>query len=726
MERHAGFGAVASVTEDTINKVIATYFQAVQGLYFIPMPQSLREDGTTVNFAGILEMDPPTVELHANPADQVIANFTFRTTLRAAADGQPMQSWTLQFTTSGVTQLIPQIQNNQVVVGINAAQTTLNPLQVSGARLPRAILNALQSPQLAAILTAFIRALAPLIATPPLMSTQYSHTQKGEFKKSGFSEFDWFTVALKASRIVARPLEKALTVAVDFATFTQGDASQLVDLTSVRGLGTVYYRTIYPTTALGAQPILQRASEPSGTPIAMAFNLDVLRQIVDRQISPKIAGTPLTDKVVLNWISLDYRQFDKRLRGREDAFDLHFNFTFNPGITADGDAYFQPYLETWDGPTGFVQPDRWQIAVTQVDVDEPFWAELLLGTVEFLMRGYSIYGLILTTFNWKLQGVVDDWFNNVLSSFNDAAEGNIAAAAQAALHDATVELPRPWDVPLPGTAFPRWQGMLHYVAFSSEGLELGIKTWPDWEDIKDQPRAVITPTTWSAADRHPIPVSLKLRDDLARMAGSDLMLDWYVQRTDNGMVVTTLTGRYDAKPFNGPLLKHHTENLYLAPGFLIRCVATLTVGSQVGEIWRGEQVLTIDDILDRRHSFVTWGPHDVVFSAPDSTPANPHSWSHVRRSRIHRTAVAARCKMVKAKAIDELQPHPKRPSHKPKVPLVYHYDLPFAWEDLLSYRRKLCDYCFFGGPDKAAARPREDWYEPLPNIITTPGVFHHP
>ena len=41
MARHGGFAAAATVTEDTVNKVIATYFQQVQGPYFFPYAQTL-------------------------------------------------------------------------------------------------------------------------------------------------------------------------------------------------------------------------------------------------------------------------------------------------------------------------------------------------------------------------------------------------------------------------------------------------------------------------------------------------------------------------------------------------------------------------------------------------------------------------------------------------------------------------------------------------------------
>ena len=45
----------------------------------------------------------------------------------------------------------------------------------------------------------------------------------------------------------------------------------------------------------------------------------------------------------------------------------------------------------------------------------------------------------------------------------------------------------PWSTPLPGTSFPRWDGMLQYTTFSSESIDAAIKTWVNWDDAVPQP-----------------------------------------------------------------------------------------------------------------------------------------------------------------------------------------------------------------------------------------------
>ena len=36
--------------------------------------------------------------------------------------------------------------------------------------------------------------------------------------------------------------------------------------------------------------------------------------------------------------------------------------------------------------------------------------------------------------------------------------------------------------------------------------------------------------------------------------------------------------------------------------------------------------------------------------------------------------------------------------------------LPYDWDHLYKNRHYLCEYCFFGGPDKKKPFPQEDWF----------------
>jgi len=57
-----------------------------------------------------------------------------------------------------------------------------------------------------------------------------------------------------------------------------------------------------------------------------------------------------------------------------------------------------------------------------------------------------------------------------------------------------------------------------------------------------------------------------------------------------------------------------------------------------------------------------------------------------KQSAIHRTAVPGRCSML------------MRAAYKAKF--LYLDELPFPVAELNNHRDELCEYCFFGGPDK--------------------------
>jgi len=67
--------------------------------------------------------------------------------------------------------------------------------------------------------------------------------------------------------------------------------------------------------------------------------------------------------------------------------------------------------------------------------------------------------------------------------------------------------------------------------------------------------------------------------------------------------------------------------------------------------------------------------------------------------------VSARCKMLREVAA-------QRDFLKPDSSVFYFDTLPddWPWDELIAHRRPLCEYCFFGGPDKTTPFPEEDWF----------------
>ncbi|HKE93342.1 MAG TPA: hypothetical protein VKB34_03470, partial [Povalibacter sp.] len=123
----------------------------------------------------------------------------------------------------------------------------------------------------------------------------------------------------------------------------------------------------------------------------------------------------------------------------------------------------------------------------------------------------------------------------------------------------------------------------------------------------------------------------------------------------------------------------------------------------VDEIFSGLQYTDIVDYVDRSHRFVHW-EHEVdlpvVQVLPDGGQLVKGRIIKLRRSKLHRTSIPGRCQMLRNYSTTRLT-RPDQPSY----PLLYLDDLPFPVDDILTNRRQLCDYCFFGGPDKDVPLP---------------------
>jgi len=699
MARHAGFAAAATLTQGLANDIASSYVTYGVGPLFFPLPQTVSVGSTTVTFAGLIQLLAPTLEFHANPGNAVTVHFSFLSTFRAQVNGQPMQSWVVRWDATVSVPLLTTIQGTQIVLGINAAQVVLLPLtltQQQGPAIPPEILSALQSTQLAAAITAAVNQLPPITVSPPMLNTQINYVQPLDIKETKVSLFDWFTINLTVSNIVLRVLEGAVTVAVDFAGYTSGDPNQLVDLTEVGGNGSTYVQTVTESTDLSDTAILVKLAEQPGGSLALVFNMNVVTQVVERQVSPQVRGTPVAKQVVLQSVAANYSVFNKPLRGPEDGLALSF-MAASMGVDASGVAYIQPFLRTYDGPTNFIQDDTWHFSVGDVEIGIPIWAELLIGIAQVLTLIGGLVGVFVAAMNIRgLLPFFDDLITSINDAFAKADPGNIGSNVQGKLQSGAFggALPPPWIQPMPGLTAPRFDGMIKNISVTFDTIDIAINTWIDWDDRTPPPIGVITPQSVGAWQIEPFAISLKLRSDYEKLGGSAILVRWDVRRSDTNQSVASVVKAYNDPSGNGPVIVHHSEELYLVNAFNVTCTATLTLGSQVGEIFSASQTIVINDALDRRRKFAHWGPH-VVHIMNKGT--DNQWWTHIRRSKIHRTAVRARCRELK-----------RRLAYRGIV--TYQDGLPFPWDQLNENRGPLCEYCFFGGPDKTIAFPEEDWF----------------
>ena len=742
MPRHAGFGAVATVGEATINDAVVSYARQL-GPFFWPLPNSVPLGGpAVVNLAGVVEMLPPSIELHPDPNDRITAHFTFRSTLRAAPSGQRMKKkWTIQLNATVQAGVVTTIEDGRIVLGIDTASVSFAPFQVkviAGSPLPSLIREALESGDVASAATAFVRSLPPLTIAPPILQSELTRAQPLDLPWTFAT--NWFTVALRVTRIVVKPLEHALTLAVDFQTFlpdwpeladrddfpkepiqlTNGDENQLVDLTTVGGSGVMYRYKITPDTEpnLAAKtfkdkdgntvvewvdlgpPKLTAKPEPAGGDIAFALNTSVLSQVTKKQISPQVSDTMIYPDIILQTVGLRYAIFYKELVGTQHglAIDFHVTVQKGPWFGVDGTIYLQAYLQYPDGPTEFVYqlPDTWRFYIGDVEVDLPIWVDVAVAvlaitfSIGFPLLSGMIVGMAAALIADVIPGLVENIESQAQNGMNSGAN--------------TMGIPAATGNPLPGLTAPIWNSGIKYLCVTPESVDLAINTAPDHNLLND-PVATISPTSWPAALKQSIRMTLTLRDDLEEL-GANITVKWSVRRGDNWKVVATATKAYNDPAGNGVLIPHHSQELYFVDKFLVRCTVELTLDGQTGEIWTDVQGVSISDYIDRHHKYVEWGPHVVHFK---NEGTGDHWWQHTRRSRIHRTAVSARCRMLQQVAKEHAAAFTD-PAYHLFTNVTYKDVLPFSWAHLNNHRKPLCEYCFFGGPEKTTSLPEEDWF----------------
>ena len=739
---------MASLQHTVINGQLANQF-ANAGPFFFPLPTTIATGGSTVTLGGVADIAAPTVELHPNPNDNVIVHYAFFVTVRAEINGGGATTRRVRLDGTATLPFLLGPVNGRILLQVNPANVTLSPLTVTtlgGPPLPPPVVAALQSQQLANAANNALHQL-PIFTLQDLGPAQLLRVQPGSFKKANFSEFDWFTVRLTVSGMTHRVFEGAVTAAVDFAGITQGDRNQLVDLTHSHGGGVIYTWQIGPESDPNAAPVLvaQQHKLPS---TAVLFNIGVLTSITLNQITPQIDGTPMTKQVKLRRVVCEYAHFHKPLRGWEDALLLRA-FAVSHGAGVEAFAYLQPTIRLYTGWSSDAQkayPPTWLLMVGDVEVPMPFWMEVAITFLQMLSVVLcTVFIEVLAVIALFAGLSVDEIIDKINEVFDEVDPVNIANQAKQGLAGVGA------DIGLPATA--------SFISMTPDGIDVGFGVGGDVPpQLPTEPAidASIAPTAWSVYNRKAIVTSVKLGARADKLKRNALMARWVVRRKDTNAVIVTGAKPYNDGVDNGISIPHHSEALYRVGEYSVECTLTMSLASQAADIWSGTITLTIQDDLDRwasisdehgvahhdlplvpgkgRHRpFVEWGPRTVRYPSAwlqrQLAPYNPDLalrhmtndqiaayaeaareagedffWSRISRSRIHRTAVAARCKMLR------------------QVSDIYHADrffglrfrdyLPFTWDNIDLHRTELCDYCFWGGPDKTTPFPAYDWFEP--------------
>jgi hypothetical protein len=413
--------------------------------------------------------------------------------------------------------------------------------------------------------------------------------------------------------------------------------------------------------------------------------------------------------VALEDFRLSFGQFQPPLSPfRIDGATLHVGVRFHdapgrdaqgrlvPGgasVRADVSMPMSIYLQTWEGETGFVsqQQDTWRLRVYDVDIDLPWW----------LTFGLVLTGLAVPLMQLPALIVVGDVLPTVLSNLEAQVARKAAAGINGGLREGGLASAHD-TVHLGGLAEPLWDTRVRALSMTAEGLEAFATYTPQGRPTpkRDATLQVIVggqtvrdggSAAWPVRNAAPIPCSVTLLPGVADFSDPNLRVKWEVRRTDNGAAVLVRDSVYRtsmsmlAAVLSGSSsreieIDHTSPELAAVASFAVWVQVYLQLQGRVKQLGVCGFSVQIADRFDRHHPYVRW-EHQVLI---------PGGYER-RRSAIHRTSLDGRCSMAdRASWTTEFE---------------YLDALPFALSDAVANRAVLCDYCFFGGPDKSMLRP---------------------
>lgn len=332
--------------------------------------------------------------------------------------------------------------------------------------------------------------------------------------------------------------------------------------------------------------------------------------------------------------------------------------------------------EEWDEEYGehfeINTPAREELWFEQTNIEtdlQPAWWIYALGGIISVL-GLGVGALIV-------KSLVDMYRHNIVSNIGQGRAG--AARVQ--------------EFTFSGLPNPKFRLKIERYECHEEGIYTGITLKPQIGAPKVAGPEIINieyALTTTLRYRLLLPFNLHPNDPM-------LFVRWTVRRTDTNEIIRNI----DVQANAGLVLDLTGEPVLLqTPKLRIACRVYSTFGPITTDLFQARVSLRVSDNLDRSHPFVRWQHQvfpPVVRVEADGSHTELGFHPVFRTSAIHRTAVPGRCRMVSRYSINS----PKATTDPNLLSHIDYFDeLPFPIEEIVAHRDILCDYCFFGGPDK--------------------------
>lgn len=520
----------------------------------------------------------------------------------------------------------------------------------------------------------------------------------------------------------------ALTIAIDVISITNGNQDLLIDLLntslekgymatysdSIHKYDDEYGEPIYDTgwTATtkrtpGSHNICAIAFAVNGTIINMLYEgvwrqliLDAFEEQKAQAIAdahayalkehkeydePDIANIEITD------INLSMEDSHIFVSGEADYSNIGVSFSFSiriVKINVDGSTQFVYSNQDMNGIRG---------EVFDVDINLPGW-------VVFLQAVIGTLGIVLAPFTGMISALIalmiEVTIGAILSNVTENAEGNIKnnIMNQLASFNSTFKFT------LPNTESPEITIRPNDIVVKASGLSTWFTASVDYGKFTE---LIISgnnnSTIWSVHNRNPIVIKFSAPEGLYHPDDDMVKIRWtvFAEHTGNKIIETDEAIKRKSLSTHIPThckIDHAKTEWDAFEKYIIRCRVYRPWGVTTQEIYYKEITITIADRLHRDKPYVRW-ESDVFYKGYTAKLKDenrqPLGWiNEKRKSQIHKTDPDTRCGYAD-RYTDKLT----------KDDLIYLDTLPFPESDIKLHLNEICEFCFYGGPDKVNPKP---------------------
>jgi len=517
--------------------------------------------------------------------------------------------------------------------------------------------------------------------------------------------FGGVTVTVPVSRIAIVPIDGnvgaapnntggCLDIALDVAGYTNGDATQLVNLiTTIGPTGAGYTVDQFGRVSFGGDGANYHNS--SGTNLASLVNVDFFTSLVNMEIAPQVINAAnVVPQLNISGLSVSTGSVTAALDSQLPT--LQYNcLTVNVsgsyiGVGFSFSASFTP---------------------VSVEIDQPYRLSYSMWLVAYnwSVPALTFVNLLLPLlFSWV--GVIGDLIiDSTLNSF---------IANEVNSNSPDFSMSGMGSLPYPGLT--GWS--LQYWVFDMAVSNSEIAGYIAFQVVAPPSAAPPVPVFLLSAPPHALTdpsaliVSLLVNDPALFDPTLGLRIAWSAVRTDTGATVlsvdwalTTAALTIAIDRWSGDLIYNDqwavTCEVYRPAAALTARYSYFNQGIEAG----------VNDVVDRHHPYVHW-KHTAWFHNPSGvgTLKQHPFWIRNRKSRIHRTDLLIRCIALNEAFTAGYPQETGKSLVEPKedVPAPLYLDSLADYgslEDVDRWRHGvLCDYCFFGGPT------RTTWKIPTP------------